>query len=382
MKHYKMASSDISQPAVVIDNGSGMMKAGIAGDEAPKVHFPSVVGYARYDPIKGAEGKEFYVGQEAIAKRGLLNLEYPLENGIVKNWDQMSKVWYYTYNSELKIESSEQPVLLTEAPLNPKENREKMVEMFFETFKVPAFYVYTQAVLAMYASGRTTGAVVDSGDGVTHIVVVYDGFSIKHAVTRMDIAGRTLTDFMFKYVAEDNVKLVSSAERDIAKDIKERLCYCPLDFEAEMKAFETSPEKKKEYTMPDGQVVKVGSVMIRTPEVLFQPKLLGIDTKGVHEQIVDCIKKTDVDLRRDLYENLSLSGGTTMIDGLSERLTKEVSGLVSPNVKVKILSPAERKYSIWIGGSVLSTLATFQSSWITTAEFEEAGPSIVHRKCY
>lgn len=374
---YKM-----SNPAVVIDNGSGMIKAGLAGEEAPKAYFPSVIGFPRYEKIPGSEDKDFHIGQDAINKRGVLNLEYPLESGIVKNWDHMTKVWYYTYMSELKIDPENQPVLVTEAPLNPQKNREKMIEVFFETFKVPAFYVFTQAVLALYASGRTTGLVVDSGDGVTHIVVVYDGYSIKHATSRMEIAGRNLSEFMSKYLAEEGVAMVSTAEKDIAKNIKETKCYCPLDFDAEMKAFESNPGKKQEYEMPDGQKIKIGNLMIRVPEILFQPKMIGIDTKGIHKQIVESIQKTDVDLRKELYENITLSGGTTMFEGFPERINKEVSALIPPAMKVKVLAPVERKFSIWIGGSVLSTLATFQSSWVTKAEFEEAGSIIVHKKCY
>lgn len=371
-----------SNPAVVIDNGSGMIKAGLAGEEAPKAYFPSVVGKPKYDKIEGAGEKDLFIGQDAINKRGVLSLEYPVENGIVKNWDYMTKVWYYTYMSELKIDPENQPVLLTEAPLNPKVNREQMIEVFFDKFKVPAFYVFTQAVLALYASGRTTGLVVDSGDGVTHIVVVYDGFSIKHAITRMDLAGRNLTNYIQKYLAEDGVSLVSAAEKDIAKTIKESKCYCPLDFDAEMKLFETNPNKKVEFEMPDGSKIKIGNVMIRTPECLFQPKFLGIDTDGIHKQIYNCIQKSDIDLRKELYENITLSGGTTMFEGFPERLNKELSALVPPSMRIKILSPVERKFSIWIGGSVLSTLATFQSSWITKAEFEEGGAQIVHKKCY
>lgn len=359
------------------------MKAGIAGEEAPRAYFPSVVGFPKYEVVPGADSKECYIGQDAINKRGVLELKNPVANGIVKDWDNMKKVWCHVYESELKVDSTEQPVLLTEAPLNPKKNRELMIEAFFEQFKVPAFYVFTQAVLGLYASGRTTGCVVDSGDGVTHIVVVYEGYSIKHAICRMDIAGRSLTEFLNKYIAEDGVQLISTAEKDIGRDIKDTKCYVPLDFEKELQEFETKgDEKKKEYEMPDGKKVKLGSVLIRTPECLFQPKFLGIDTAGIHKQIYECIQKADVDLRKELYENITLSGGTTMFEGFTERLSKEMSALVPPSMKIRILAPVERKFSIWIGGSVLSTLATFQTSWITKAEYDEIGPNIVHKKCY
>jgi actin-related protein len=374
-------------PAVVIDNGSGMIKAGIGGEDAPRVNFPSVVGKPKFDRIQQGEDKDFFIGSEAITKKGLLTLEYPIENGIVKNWDYMSKVWHYTYYTELKTDPEEQPVLLTEAPLNPKKNREKMIQMFFEDFKVPSFYVFTQAVLALYASGRTTGLVVDSGDGVTHVVVIYDGYSIKHATQRMDLAGRALTEYLQQHLTEEGVSFKSTADKEIVKSIKEKLCYVALDFNQEMNDFQKTKDKpestkKAEYELPDGTKISVGDLRIRTPECLFTPSMLGMDIPGIHKQVFESVQKSDIDLRRDLFENITLSGGTTMLEGLQERLNKELSSLVSQTVKIKIIAPVERKYSIWIGGSVLSTLATFQSSWIHKEEYQEVGQSIVHRKCF
>ena len=370
------------KPAIVIDNGTGMMKAGFAGDEAPKVYFPSLVGYQRYEHLHGSDDKDCYIGEEAIAKKGVLNLRYPLENGIVKSWEDMEKIWSYTFRDQLKADQEQHPVMLTEAALNPKENREKMTSVFFETFNVPAFYVATQAVLALYASGRTTGLVCDSGDGVTHVVVVYDGYSIKHAIARLNLAGRDLTDYMQKHLSEDGHHFQSTAEREIAKNIKEKLCYVALDYEKELQEFEAAPNKKKEFELPDGKKINVGSILIRTPECLFQPKMLGLDVKGIHETIHQCVQKSDIDLRRELYQSITLSGGTTMFECLQERLDKELTSLVPEGVKIKIIAPVERKFSIWIGGSVLATLATFQQSWITRDEFDETGPSIVHRKCF
>ena len=368
-------------PAVVVDNGSGMIKAGIAGEDAPKAYFPSVVGIPKYDKIHGADEKDFYVGQDAIKKRGVLKLEYPLQSGIIQDLDQMTKIWHYCYHNELKVDPSHQPVLLTEAPLNPKKNREDMIEIFFEQFKVPAFYVFTQAVLSLYASGRTTGLVVDSGDGVTHIVVVYDGYSIQHVVNRMDIAGRNLTEYMQKHLTEDGHNLKSTAEKEIVKEIKENVCHVALDYKQELAAYEEDDSKKVDFTLPDGKKIRIGNLAIRTPECMFQPSMLGLDIPGMHLNIHQSIQKCDIDLRRELYENITLSGGTTMFEGLPARINKEISHLVSDTVKVKVIAPIERKFSVWIGGSVLSTLATFQSSWITQAEFAETGPSIVHRKC-
>jgi len=368
--------------AIVIDNGSGMMKAGPAGQDAPQVYFPSVVGRPKYGAMVGSEVKEAYIGKDAIAKRGVLALSYPVEHGIVDNWDDMTKVWEHTYYSELRTEPTEQPVHLTEAPKNPTKNREKMSEIFFETFQVPSFYISVQAVLSLYASGRTTGVVYDSGDGVTHTVPVFDGFSMKHAVARLNLAGRDLTAHMVDILNESGISLTSSAEFDIVKDMKEKKCYVALDFDAEMKAFEADKSKEVEYELPDGKVVKFGNQQFRVPEALFQPGRIGKDHASVHQATYQTIQKCDIDVRRDLYENILLSGGSTMFPGIAERLKKEVKNLANASVTVNTIAPAERKFSVWIGGSTLSTLATFETMWVTKGEFEEVGVSIVNRKCF
>jgi len=368
--------------AVVIDNGSGIVKAGIAGDDVPKSCFPSIVGRPRFKEIVGAEIKEEFIGNEVLPKRGVCNLKYPVEHGVINDWEDMTKIWRHCYYNELRVEPCEQPVHLTEAPKNPVSNREQMMQIFFESFQVPAFHVTIQAVLALYASGRTTGLVLDAGDGVTHLVPVYEGFALKHAVKRVNLAGRDMSKHFMDILQEANVKFSSSAEEDIARDIKEKNCYVALDYEAEMKEFSDKPDKLGEYTLPDGAVIKFGNQQIRCPEVMFQPSLLGKDFKGIHETSYQCVQQCDIDVRRELLENIILSGGSTMFPGMVDRLKKEIEKLVPASVSVKIVAPNERKYSVWIGGSVLSTLATFQSMWVTRAEYDEVGVSVVHRKCY
>jgi actin-related protein len=331
--------------------GSGFTKAGFADDGVPTAVFPSIVGQ-----------------------------EFPIEHGVVTNWNAYEKILDYTFHDELRAEPEMYSVLLTEPPLNPKANREKMTQIQFEKFNSRRFYVALQAVLALYASGRITGIVIDSGDGVTHTVPIYEGYALPHAIDRLDLAGRDVTDFLTKILGERGYSFNTIEEREIVRDIKEKLCYVAEDFDAEMQKAESDSTLEETYVLPDGNAIVINNQRFRAPEALFRPNLIGKESNGIAEKTYTSIAKCDVEIREDLYANIVLAGGSTMFPGLADRMEKEVAGFAQAT-SIKVIALPERKYAAWIGGSMFASSKSMKRMWISKQEYDENGPSIVHRKC-
>ncbi|KAK6355803.1 Actin-like protein [Orbilia javanica] len=370
----------LNQP-VVIDNGSGTIKAGFAGEDTPKCYFNSFVGRPKHPRVlAGALEGDVFIGSRAQDLRGLLKIKYPLEHGIVTDWDDMERIWQYVYSDELKTLSEEHPVLLTEAPLNPRANRDMAAQIFFETFNVPALFTSVQAVLSLYASGRTTGIVLDSGDGVSHAVPVYEGFAVPSAVRRIDVAGRDVTEHLQTLLRKSGAVFHTSAEKEVVRQIKEKASYIALDPKKEEKEWAGGGVGKiEDYKLPDGNILKLGAERFRAPEILFDPEIIGLEYQGIHQILVDAISRTDMDLRKALFGNIILSGGSTLTKGFGDRLLAEIRRLAVKDMKIRITAPPERKYSTWIGGSILAGLSTFRKMWVSIDDWHE-NPEIIHTK--
>merc|ERR1712166_1131147 len=372
----------MEKPAVVIDNGSGFIKAGVSGHDSPKVRLPSCVGY----PIDKDPDRDCYIGFEAMQKRAALNLVWPIEGGVVKDWENMNKLWRHTVDNELRMAVGGSPseadchgVLLTDSPTNSKPNREKLLVCMFETFGVNNFYIAAQAVLSLYATGRTTGIVCDCGEAVSHTVPIFEGYSMPHAIQRTNLAGNALTDYLIRILMDSKINLYAPALRGTAIKIKEELCQVSMDFDNEVDVY---GGKEKQFEMPDGQHVTVHSQIIRCPELMFRPVMDALEVKGLHELVHKTAMDCDGDVRKDLFGNIIMAGGTTMFPFMKERLQEDVQKKVAESVKVKVTAPPERRVSAWIGGSILSSLSQFRNMWISSADYKEHGANIVNRNCF
>lgn len=350
---------------LVLDNGSGTIRAGFAGTDLPAAYFPSYVGRPKHTRVlAGALEGDVFIGPRAQELRGLLKIRYPLEHGVVTDWDDMERIWTYIYEHELKTLSEEHPVLLTEPPQNPQTNRDMAAQILFEQFNVPALYMSIQAVLSLYASGRTTGVVLDSGDGVTHAVPVYEGFAINNSVRRIDVAGRDVTEQMQLLLRKNGHVFHTSAEKEIVRIMKEKTSYISIDPKKEEKEWSQglwkADKREAEYELPDGHKIKVGAERFRAPEILFEPQLIGLEYPGVHQILFDSIQRVDMDLRKNLFANIIMSGGTTLTKGFGDRMLTELQRQAVRDTHIKIWAPPERKYSTWIGGNILAGLSTFR----------------------
>ena len=298
----------------------------------------------------------------------------------------MMHVWDHTFGeTKLNVNPNDCKVLLTEPPLNPSANREKMVEVMFEKYGFHGVFIAIQAVLTLYAQGLLTGVVIDSGDGVTHICPVYEGFALPHLTRRLDIAGRDITRYLIKLLLLRGYAFNHSADFETVRLMKEKLCYVGYDIEQEQKLALETTFLVENYTLPDGRTISLSGERFGAPEALFQPHLIDVEGVGVAELLFNTIQAADMDTRPEFYKHIVLSGGSTMYPGLPSRLEREIKQLYLERVlqgdtsrlskfKIRIEDPPRRKHMVFLGGAVLADIMKNKDEfWMSKAEYEEKG---------
>nr|WOD57890.1 Arp2D2 [Drosophila bocki] len=385
---------------IVCDNGSGFVKCGYAGSNFPAFVFPSMVGRPiiragnRIDDkaVQDLNIADVIVGDEASQLRSLLELTYPMDKGVVRNWEDMCHVWDYTFGpKKMDIDPTNTKILLTEPPMNPTKNREKMIEVMFEKYGFDSAYIAIQAVLTLYAQGLVSGVVIDSGDGVTHICPVYQEYSLPHLTRRLDIAGRDITHYLTKLLLRRGYAFNHTADFETVRILKEKLCYIGYDIEMENRLALETTVLVKSYTLPDGRVITIGGERFEAPEALFQPHLINVEGPGIAELVFNIIQSADIDIRSELYRHIVLSGGSTMYPGLPSRMEREIKQLYLERVlkndseklakfKIRIEDPPRRKDMVFIGGAVLAEVAKNRDGfWVSKQEYQEQGLKVLQK---
>ncbi|KAJ1986789.1 Arp2/3 complex subunit, actin nucleation center [Dimargaris cristalligena] len=418
---------------VVIDNGTGYTKMGFAGNSGPQFVIPTVIGTreagaggapnvpkkpaflsssasasSHLASKRGIEDLDFYIGDEALSNSKTYNLNYPIRHGQIDNWDHMERYWEQCIFKYLRCEPEDHYFLLTEPPLNAPENRENTAEIFFESFNIQGLYIAVQAVLALAASWTSdkvtdqtlTGTVIDSGDGVTHVIPVAEGYVIGSSIRHIPIAGRDITAFVQQLLREhQEIAIPPEDSLDVARRIKEQYSYVCPDIVKEFKRFDQEPHKyfKQFEAVHSGTqrpyTVDVGYERFLAPEIFFNPEIVSSDFLTPLPQVVDQVIQTSpIDTRRGLYKNIVLSGGSTMFKDFGKRLQRDIKHVVDGRVQlsedqsgghlkakpieVNVIAHKKQRHAVWFGGSLMACTDQFYTISHTKAEYEEYGPSI------
>lgn len=371
--------------ALILDNGSSRLKAGFGGEDAPRSAQRNLVGRTRHPGVTPTIlGNPFdvFAGDAAEAMEGLLSLTRPVQRGIVADWEALEASLQYHLIAGLQVASEEHPVLITEAPDANRADREKLVQLLFESFNFPAVCTASSSVLSLYATGRSTGLVVDSGAGKTHIGPVWEGYGLKHFLRRVDFGGDDLTAELQLRLRSEGYPFSTPGDVRVVERVKEEMLYVATNAEKEKAFSEESRSIERFYTLPDKQELYLNDARFMIPEVLFSPTMLAQPkpTLGWHHLIHETIELCDPAVRAELYSSIVLAGGNTLISRLDERVQKEVSMLAPKGIVTKCVAFPNRQYAAWVGGSMVASLSTFPSMWVNKSEYDDYGASIIHRK--
>jgi len=403
--------NDESNAVIVLDNGSGYLKAGYSNQSSPELCIPALVGreILRYGEkidlnkiketkkrseqkklikqmIKERHLKEIMIGDEIIGFRSLLDLSHPVTEGIITDEEDLFKLWDYTLTQKMGIEDpSEKKIIVTEAPLNPISNKIKIFEILFEKIGVGAINIEPQAKCSLFAEGIDTGIVLDSGDGVTHCIPVSDGAILKHSIERMDIAGRHITEYLVRLLQKKGYAFNSSADFDFVRELKEKYCFVSNDIEADRKLERETSFYNSYHLLPDETRIRISDEKFEAPEILFNPSLIGKEYDGIPYMMMKSINRCPIDCRKGLYSGIVLSGANTLFPGFASRIENEIKKLYKETalklakekkikININVIDSPKRKYSVFIGASIIANHYNSEGNedyWITRDEWLE-----------
>jgi actin len=378
-----MTDFNLNYASVIVDAGSGVVKAGFSGEDGPRSVFSSIVGSPKMPGLLvGMEQRERYVGEEAVSKLEIMNFISPIKKGEIVDWDKYETLMHYLFYSELKVVPEEVSILITESPSIPKENRAKLAEILFETFNVERIHIANTAMLGLYSYGKTSGLVLDSGFGLTSCVPVYEGYPLPHASLKINFGGENLSEALLSLISHNLPKSYKGLKgRLLSDDIKEKLGYIALNSEEEEKHYLENLGKEVEYQLPDGKTVKLGPELFKHAELLFRPQ--NEEQTSLAQLILDSLGKCDQEIISDIQENICLTGGSTLLKGFPDRLKNELLQSLNSN-SFNLVYSQERQFSNWIGGSIISSLNNFNFMWVSKQEYDEIGNALeaIESKCF
>lgn len=367
-----------SKTPIIIDIGTSSIKAGLSGQEKPSLIFPNYFGEMKYSKSVGSwkdDDKKHIIGNDCNKYFGVVKLKYPLSHGIFNNSEDISSIFEYIYsNLDMSItEIKEHPVLIAEPLLNPQENRRNIAKVLFDTYKIEQIFFASQPILSLFSTSSTSGAVLESGDGVTQSCIIYEGYTIPGSYKRINLGGKEVTEYLQYLLNKKGHKLRNSDGFQITKKIKEELCeICSPENENKL--------EPKNYTLPDDSILEIGEERRLAPEILFNPLIREYEYPGIQEILAESINKTNVDLKLQLYGSILLSGGNTNIKGMKERIYKEIKKLAPKKAKIRLHTPSNPENCCWIGGNIISSLEISKEMWISVKEYMEKGENILHTR--
>ncbi|NXT37659.1 ACL7A protein, partial [Pelecanoides urinatrix] len=360
--------------AVVVDIGTGYFKCGFAGDSQPSYIVSSTVG----KPIQetGSNRKETVIGKELQNSSVPLTLS-PIRRGIVVDWNCVQDTLEYIFQTEMKIQPENHAVLVSVPPLCSITDKERYAEMMFEGLHMPAVHMAYQSCLSMYSYGKTSALVVESGHGASHVVPIYEGYVLRSITETLDYAGLDITCFLMKLLNESG-NVFTEHQLKIVQDLKEKCCYTSLDLTHDLEL--PVQKQQMDYELPDGRLITLGRERFLCAEALFHPALLGSQRPGLLQLTLTCLQNCDADMKKKMW-NILLCGGSTMMEGFADRFQMELARMCPSDNLITAASP-QRQSSVWIGGSILASLHSFQDLWVYRHKYEEHGPSYIFEKCF